>query len=356
MNQQLIFTDTPGAELDRIVDAMGRPQTVVVADVNTARLVVPALRRQSRTLSDAPVLTILAGDAHKDINGLQYVWHGLEELGATRRTLIVNVGGGVVTDLGGLAAATFKRGLPMVNVPTTLLAAVDASVGAKTGINFNGYKNLIGAFYEPAASLISTCFLGTLPRREFLSGYAEMLKHALLDSNEALSELLRHEPDFYAGGGDVLLDMLRRSVAVKARIVEQDLHETGLRKALNLGHTAGHAFESLAMARGEALPHGYAVAAGCVVALILSHLRLGFPSGALRLFASYVTRHYGPVAFTCDDYPALLGFMAQDKKNNAPGRIAFTLLEDVGRPRTDIVIEPDNIKAALDIYRDLSGI
>lgn len=240
-----------------------------------------------------------------------------------------------------------------VNVPTTLLSAVDAAVGGKTGINFGGYKNEIGVFNEADAVVISTRFFPTLPAEELKSGYAEMLKHGLLESEAEFRSLLASDPGELSA--DDLLRLLERSVEVKRRIVEADPTEKGLRKALNLGHTAGHAFESLAMRRGRPVPHGYAVAWGCVVELVLSHLCEGFPSADLHLFAGYVRRNYGAPSITCSDYAELLELMSHDKKNSR-GHINFTLLRRPGELRLDVTPDEKEITAALDIFRDLSGI
>lgn len=354
MRQQLIFTGRPGEAIDGLVAEMKPLSVFVVTDKNVAAHVIPALSSTSAAVAGAEKIVCAPGDVSKNLDSLSDIWRQLGEKGATRSSLVINVGGGMVTDMGGFAAATFKRGVPFINVPTTLLAAVDASVGGKTGINFNGLKNEVGAFAESEASVISTSFFDTLPASELLSGYAEMLKHALLEGRKALTELLA----YHVGASDngELLSLLEASVEVKRRIVGADLHEHGLRKALNLGHTAGHAFESLAMRRSAPVPHGYAVAWGLIVELVLSHMELGFPAELLRQLASYVRSGYGVFAINCKDYPELLELMSHDKKNMSPDHIIFTLLGDAGDVRTDCCIDADRIKAALDIYCDLTGI
>ncbi len=356
MTQKLIFTNLVGEALDTLVADLGNPQVFVLADSNTAECVMPALVEQSKAAAGARKIVIKAGEIHKDLDNVQAVWNALHEAGATRGAVIINVGGGVVTDLGGFAAATFKRGMRVINVPTTLLGAVDASVGGKTGINFNGYKNEIGTFTEPEASIISTGFFVTLPQQQLLSGYAEMLKHALLENRDELSKLLNYSVVYPMFNPDTLLPLIESTVHTKARIVDADFRETGIRKALNLGHTAGHAFESLAMKRQSPIAHGFAVAQGLVISLVLSHLKLGFPSDVLHTFAAYVRTNYNAFSFTCDDYPELLAYMAADKKNTQPGAVAFTLLADVGDVRVDQQLTDDEIRSALDIYRDLMGI
>ncbi len=356
MRQQLIFTNQPGVALDRMVADLSPSSVFVITDRNVMEHVMPALSSTSETVERAKKIVCESGDVSKNIESLASIWRQLGENGATRSSLVVNIGGGMITDMGGFAAATFKRGVRFVNVPTTLLSAVDASVGGKTGINFNGLKNEIGVFAESEASVISTVFFDTLPASELLSGYAEMLKHALLEDRHTFATLLDYDLSTQCGDHDRLLALLKDSVEVKHRIVEADLHEQGIRKSLNLGHTAGHAFESLAMRRGQPVPHGYAVAWGLVVELVLSHMMLGFPSELLRQYAAYVKQSFGVFGVSCKDYPTLLELMSHDKKNAAPDKINFTLLSDAGQVRTDCCAEADRIKAALDIYCDLMGL
>lgn len=353
MKQKLIFTNIPGETIDGIVAELGNPPVAVIADTNTARLVLPLLQDTSEAIANGTLITVSAGDANKNLDQAAHIWRSLSDMEATRHTVAINLGGGMVSDIGGFAAATFKRGIRCINVPTTLLAAVDASVGGKTGINFNGYKNQIGTFTEAEASVISTIFFDTLPQSEILSGYAEMLKHGLLESPEMTAKLLAFNPVNPTFDAEGLMPLLQDSVMVKADIADKDLTETGLRRALNLGHTVGHAIESFALSQCRPVPHGYAVAWGLVTELILSHLQLGFPSDTLHTLATYVQENYGAFPLTCDDYPALLAAMRQDKKNISPDTINFTLLKAPGEPRTDSTASAEQIAAALDIYRDL---
>lgn len=347
----IIFTNAVGNALDTLI-ADFRPANVwMLADTNTATHVVPVLRRESRLLAEASLITINTGDESKNTDSLIQVWTALSNGQATRRSVLINIGGGMVTDLGGFAAATFKRGIRFINVPTTLLAAVDAAVGGKTGINFNGLKNEIGVFREADAVVISACFFSTLPHKELLSGYAEMLKHGLISDIEMYGRILNS--DVLDMDSDEMLCMLRDNVTVKQRIVAEDPTERGIRRALNLGHTAGHAFESLALMRGKPVPHGYAVAWGMVVELVLSHLKLKFSSTELHKVADFVHSHYGAPDITCNDYDRLLDLMTHDKKNERTSDINFTLLRNIGDLRIDCVASTDDIKAALDIFRDL---
>ncbi len=349
--QQIHFTNDVAQTLKQVSGGGRYNRTFVLVDENTERLVLPKV--QSEALPAATVITIPAGDTHKTLASLTHVWQSLDDNGATRHSLLINLGGGVVTDLGGMAAATFKRGIDFVNVPTTLLCAVDAAVGGKTGINFNGLKNEIGVFREAQAVVVSTCFFGSLPPTELKSGYAEMLKHGLLDSQEEFDRLLNY--DITQASLDELLGLLESSVRVKQRIVEQDPHEKGLRRALNLGHTVGHALESHALHRGEPIPHGYAVAWGLVTETVLSHLKMKMSSSDLHALASYVRDNYGSYYITCDDYPALLEYMHHDKKS-VGGEINCSLLRAPGDVETGVTVTDNDMSAALDIYRDLMGI
>lgn len=354
MSQQLIFTNDVALQLDYLITQGDKKPTFVIADTNTAALVLPSLTSECKSLSDARLITIKAGDTNKTLDSLAQVWKELSDNGATRSSLIINIGGGMVTDLGAFAASTFKRGVRFINVPTTLLGAVDASVGGKTGINFNGLKNEIGVFREAESVIISSCFFGTLPLDELKSGYAEMLKHGFLTSATEVNSLI--ERNIAEIGSELMLQLLERSVKVKQDIVEIDPTEKGLRRALNLGHTAGHAFESNAMASGQPIPHGFAVAHGLIIALILSHMRLGFETSWLYKTAQWVETNYPKLHFTCDDYPTLLDYMAHDKKNKRPDQISFTLLSAPGEIHCGQIVGHNDITAALDIYRDLMHI
>ncbi len=348
MVQKLIYTHDVDGAIEDVCRAGKYDRCFVLCDEHTARWVLPQLA--SQCIKEASLITIAAGDVHKDLDTLAQVWRALSEGGATRHSLLVNVGGGMVTDLGGFAAATFKRGMSFVNVPTTLLGAVDAAVGGKTGINFAGLKNEVGAFAEALAVIISTRFFHTLQREELLSGYAEMIKHGLIAGEVLYNPLL--QCDVTTCSDDALLEMLQASVEVKRRIVASDLHEAHLRKTLNLGHTMAHAFESHAMHHGNPIPHGYAVAWGVVCELILSHRLLSLPSSVVYDLAHYVEKYYGAYAITCDDYDELCTYMQHDKKNEGD-TIRFTLLRKMGCCEVNVPVERREIEIALDFYRDL---
>ena len=309
--------------------------------------------REVSFLKDAIEITIGVGDVHKTLETLASVWQVLSDKGASRHSLLINLGGGMVTDLGGFAAATFKRGFAYINVPTTLLAMVDASVGGKTGINFNGLKNEVGVFAPADSVLIETEFLRSLDAQNFFSGYAEMLKHGLISNEAHWAELLNFNTDLI--DYKYLKKLVGESVQVKENIVEQDPFEHGIRKALNLGHTVGHAFESLALAENRPVLHGYAVAWGIVCELYLSHLKTGFPKEKMRQTIQFIKENYGSFTFDCKQYEQLYALMLHDKKNTA-GVINFTLLKEIGDISINQTADKDQIFGMFDFYRECMGI
>ncbi len=345
--QKVIISENLASALAKAIDECQPDRLMVLTDETTQQLCWPVVK-DFDCLRQAQQIVIKAGDDHKTLESLAQVWLEMQRHGASRHSLLVCLGGGMVTDLGGFAASTFKRGLHLINIPTTLLAMVDASVGGKTGINFGGLKNEVGVFRNASAVILDTTFLQTLDRENILSGYAEMLKHGLINNQEMLDELIAfdvEQPDLKQLGR-----MVADSVKVKQRIVLEDPTEKGLRKALNLGHTVGHAFESLALRRQPVL-HGFAVAWGVVCELYLSFMKCGFPQKLLRQVSNFILEHYGRMNITCDDYPTLLELMTHDKKNVA-GQINFTLLGSVGELKLNQTATKAEIEEALDFYRE----
>lgn len=345
-NNVVISTDI-AQSLTEAIGGVKHDKLFLLTDTTTHELCLPVVK-DIPCLQGAISITIGATDTHKTLDTLAQVWKALGDGGGTRHSLMVNLGGGMVTDLGGFAASTFKRGIKYINVPTTLLSMVDASVGGKTGINFNGLKNEIGVFNAPETVIIDTEFLKTLDHENICSGYAEMLKHGLISNDANLAELL----NFDLNNVDYrhLGEMVGTSVAIKERIVQEDPLEHGIRKALNLGHTAGHAFESWALTRKPHL-HGYAVAWGLICELYLSCVKTGFPTSKMRQAVRFVKEVYGELPITCDDYEELYAYMTHDKKNTA-GIINFTLLGDVGDIRINQSADKNEIYEMLDFFRE----
>ena len=349
--QNIIISKDLCQSLTQAIDEVKHDLLFVLCDETTERLCLPVVS-DFECMKGAQLITIPATDTHKTLESLSHVWSELQRMGATRHSLMVNLGGGMVTDLGGFAASTFKRGIPYINIPTTLLSMVDASVGGKTGINFGGLKNEIGVFNNARSVILDTTFLRTMDHENICSGYAEMLKHGLINNEEMWAELLNFDLESLDNLEhlDMLGIMVAESVAVKQRIVTEDPTEQGIRKALNLGHTAGHAFESMALERKPIL-HGYAVAYGLIVELYLCCVKMGFPQDKMRQTVSFIKENYGRMAITCDDYPHLIALMHHDKKNTG-NDINFTLLGDIGDIRINQTASEDDIKEALDFYRE----
>jgi 3-dehydroquinate synthase len=348
---QVLFPENLSLELSQALSGYAPNQIFVLTDTHSEALCLPLIK-EAKGLKSAHFLTIQAGDDHKNIECLSNVWKFLSQNGATRKSVLVNIGGGMVTDLGGFAAASFKRGIDCIHIPTTVLSAVDAAVGGKTGINFNGLKNEIGAFHLPVTVLISATFFGSLDHDNVLSGYAEMLKHGLLSDkaywNQLLSLDLNHPESaaFFAA--------VKRSVEIKENITIQDPKEQGIRKALNLGHTVGHAFESLSHQRKAPVLHGYAVAYGLLCELYLSVRSLNFPREILQLYAHFVREEYGVYPISCKDYPTLYEAMTHDKKNEST-TINFTLLSDIGEICLNQTANKVRIEEMLDYYCEAMG-
>ena len=344
--RNFVITGRVEMELATVVRSLAVDRVFVLVDENTAQHCLPFL-----DLSDLNpcVIRIPAGDEFKTIDTAIEVWNRLVDGGATRSSLLVNVGGGVVTDLGGFVAATFKRGMRFVNVPTTLLGVVDAATGGKTGVNFRGLKNEVGAFAMPEKVVINPKFFETLDFKNRLSGYAEMLKHALIADPILLEQTLAFDLD----GFDVkrLSVLLKENIDVKEKIVEIDPREVGQRKALNFGHTVGHAFESLSYEKGVPMLHGFAVMWGMVAELYLSLVKLRFDKAVLMRVLCFAKEYYGAFPFTCKEYDRLYELMLHDKKNSG-GVVNFTLLAGVGDVRINQTVTKEEVFEALDFLRE----
>ncbi|MBP5658676.1 MAG: 3-dehydroquinate synthase [Paludibacteraceae bacterium] len=313
-------------------------------------------------MADAPTLVLPAGEEHKTLQSVQRIWDFLLEHHATRSSLLINLGGGVICDLGGFAAATYMRGIAFVNVPTTLLAMVDAASGGKTGFDYGTplIKNSIGLFAQPAATIYEPAFLATLPPEQLLSGYAEMIKHAALQSPEALGELLEY--DLRKVATPAFGELIKQSVGFKQAIVEQDPHDHGQRQILNFGHTVGHAIEALLLERSQmsdvrnqmsSKPHGYCVMYGIMAEAYMSHVLCGLPAEVVSTLSRFMLENYGAAPVTCNDYEALLALMQHDKKNKEQGTIVCTLLRSVGQPLIGQTVTPQLLREALEYLCNL---
>lgn len=351
MNQEeinIIISDDLEASLQKLITGFAKEKIFVLTDVNTQKHCAPLIAK-SMGLPTSQYITIKSGDDYKNLSAIAEVWEYLSNHGADRKSILINLGGGMITDLGGFAASTFKRGISFINVPTTLLAIVDAAVGGKTGINFNGLKNEIGVIRQSESVLIETQFLNTLDHENFLSGYAEMIKHGLLDSKnewQAILDFDLKKPDL-----DALKPMVRRSIAIKEAVVKADPYEKGIRKSLNLGHTIGHAYESLSLEKDNLIPHGFAVAFGLISELYLSVIKLDFPKEILQQAISLIKPNYEKFYFDCSDYNRLFEFLLHDKKNEN-NQINFSLMKNIGEVKIDCNCTKEEIFQSFDFYRD----
>ena len=347
--QEVIISKDICKDLQESISKHPHDKIFILTDEHTRALSLPLIERLS-DVQQATHITIGVEDIHKNLDTLAYVWTTLSQQGGTRHSLLVNLGGGMVTDLGGFAAATFKRGISYINIPTTLLAMVDASVGGKTGINFNGLKNEIGAFAPADQVLLDSEFLRTLDSQNIRSGYAEMLKHGLISNVKHWSELMNF--DLNQIDYNHLRDLVGQSVQVKEEVVKIDPFEKGIRKALNLGHTIGHAFESFALESGNPVLHGYAVAWGLVCELYLAHMKTNFPIDKMRQTIQFIKEQYGRLTFNCKNYNQFYELMRHDKKNASADQINFTLLSEIGEVRINQTASKEEIYEALDFYSE----
>lgn len=346
----IIRTTDPSATLAEIARIADCDTIILITDKNVEEIVLPRISDfVEKHVSQ--IMNLEPGEETKNLDTLESVWSFMSEMMLTRRSMIINFGGGVITDLGGFAAATFKRGIRYVNVPTTLLAAADAAIGGKTGINFAGLKNEIGCFAMPLHTVICGEFFSTLPQQELLSGYGEIVKSAMISSRSFYNRLLVADDPF----SPISLRMNAAETAeVKQRIVEEDPYDKGKRKILNFGHTAGHAFEGYFLNQGVSIPHGEAVAHGIAVALILSRLKCGARPDELQIYLSGILkRYYRPLPLKCGECGELVRQMECDKKNSGSGDINFVLLPEIGKPIVDVAVTPDEAYEALEIYMEL---
>ena len=339
--------------LHSVLADLPQGQLFVLTDTHTKEYCLPLL---GNFIGQTPyhLLVLEAGEKSKNLISVQVVWDFLLKHRATRQALLINLGGGMITDLGGFAAATYMRGIRFVNIPTTLLAMVDASSGGKTGFDYQGVKNVIGTFTQPVTTLIHPDFLRTLPVEELLSGFAEMLKHALIASQEEWVKLLQLAQEELPQAQFVeALDStgaLQASIAIKEEVVAQDPREAGLRKILNFGHTVGHAIESVAIENSiqHSPSHGYCVLWGMVAEVYLSVVHTGCPKEVLQQLVQIMLQYYGRPQCDCKQREQLIQRMYQDKKNSANSTPNFTLLQAVGRPIINQYLLEKDIDEALE--------
>lgn len=320
----------------------------ILVDSNTHNFCLSLFLARLLTEIPVEVIEMEAGESHKNLETCSQIWNVLSELEADRKSLVLNLGGGVVTDLGGFVASCFKRGISYINIPTTLLAMVDASVGGKTGVDLGNLKNQIGVINNAKMVLIDPDYLKSLPANEMRSGLAEILKHGLIKDQRYWNKLTSLK-DLSLEDLD---DIIKESVAIKAEIVALDPDEKHLRKTLNYGHTLGHAIESyfLNHATKTRLLHGEAVAIGMILATFISSELKKFPKKKMQQITNNIVDMYGKVEFEDQDITKIIELMKYDKKNEY-GKINFVLLEDIGKPLIDCLVTNEVIYNAFNFYR-----
>ena len=329
--------------LNKLVKTLETSAIFVLTDSHTETVCLPIFKSKWTAHIHFHHLTFKAGEAQKTLETCMLLWQQLTNLGADRNSVLINLGGGVTTDMGGFVAATFKRGMRFIQVPTSLLAMVDASTGGKTGVDFYGAKNQIGTFAEPVGVFVYPPFLETLPKSELNSGWAEVLKHGLIADRDYWA-ICKH------GIENLLSDeVISRSVAIKQTIVSQDPRESGLRKTLNFGHTLGHAIESFFLNINSPIKHGQAVAAGMLMASKLSTEHTGLSEPEHKDIYATIFRSFDKVAFSEVDIPDILDLLKHDKKNQG-GTFQFVLLQDIAKPILDVPVTEVQAAAVLRWY------
>ena len=346
-NYLIVFNENGVAEINNLIERKRYSSIFLICDENSHEHCVPAFLSEIETEIKIEIIEIEAGEELKNITTCVDIWSTLAELGADRKSLIINVGGGVITDIGGFIAATFKRGIDFINVPTTLLAMVDASVGGKNGVDLGHLKNQIGTIVNPEMVFINTIFLNTLPQREMISGYAEMLKHGLIFDETYWQKCAQFDQINF----NDLHQLIYRSVEIKNTIVSQDPFENGIRKALNFGHTLGHAIESYFLESQNQLLHGEAIAIGMILESYLSKTKKMLTNQSYILIKTTLKKIYSTVIFTKNDIDAIIELLIHDKKN-AYGQVQFVLLDGIGAVELNQIIDNSIIFNAFADYAE----
>ena len=348
-NDHRVYFKSEGyKELNHIIHTGNYSKIFLLVDTNTHQYCATQFLSHLEINTALEIIEIEAGETHKTIETCLGVWNALSELDADRKSLVINLGGGVVTDLGGFVASTFKRGIDYINIPTTLLAMVDASVGGKTGVDLGHLKNQIGVINTSQMVLIDFAFLDTLPSNEMRSGLAEMFKHGLIADESYWNQL----SDLSKLDLSDLDQLIYDSILIKHHVVTEDPNEDGIRKTLNYGHTLGHAIESycLTNTKKDTLLHGEAIAIGMVLATYISHKLLGFPKQKLEQITALFHKVYGKVNFDTSDYEEIIALLKFDKKNSH-GNINCVLLEDIGLTKIDCIVDNTFIVEAFNYYQ-----
>jgi 3-dehydroquinate synthase len=343
--ESVIFSSDIKQSLSEILAQLSFSRLVVLTDLNTKIHCLPIIQEIFPT--NTVFISVAAGEIHKNLDTCSLIWNRMTEEALDRKALMLNLGGGVIGDMGGFCASIYKRGIRFINCPTTLLSQVDASVGGKLGIDFNGLKNHLGVFNEPETVVIAPEFLKTLPQAELRSGYAEIIKHGLIRDKAYFQKLQAKNWE-----NQDWESLIRHSVGIKKAVVEADPKENGLRKILNFGHTIGHAFESYFLDTNNHLLHGEAIALGMIAEGFLSFEKVGFSFQEFEQMSQFLLQVYGKVDFSLHELDPILDLCTQDKKNEGQ-TILFSLLESIGNCTFNIPVTREEIKHAIHHYHQL---
>ena len=332
-------------KLDLFIKKQNYSAYFIICDSNTLNYCMSDLILACKVLRDAEIIEIEPGEQSKELEVAGHIWQTLTDFAADKKSLVVNLGGGVVSDIGGFAASTFKRGIDFINVPTSLLSMADASVGGKTGINFSGIKNQIGTITQPKAVFINTGFLKTLPFDHLISGFAEIIKIALISDKSFFSKLsqLLIENSFSDS------EIIKQAVQLKSSIVNKDPDEKGLRKILNFGHTIGHAVESLFLEKSEPLLHGEAIAIGMAIESYLCLLLKRITKAEFEKIISCLKLNFHFPEIEEQDQAAFFEFFKQDKKH-LKNAYLLALLKGIGKCDFNVKVSLAQVQKALYFY------
>ncbi|MBX2827391.1 MAG: 3-dehydroquinate synthase [Flavobacteriaceae bacterium] len=345
-----VYLGQPGWDaLIQFIQESNPSKVFVLTDSHTAKHCLPYFVSSMPKGFTFQHLNIPAGEMHKNIATCSNLWEQLSRSGADRQSLMINLGGGVVTDLGGFVACTYQRGIDFVNIPTSLLSMVDAAVGGKNGVDLGNLKNQVGIIKNAHSVLIDIAFLETLPDHEFRSGMAEMIKHGLIHSEVYLDQVMVLDRNEKSHLETAIWD----SILIKNEVITEDPFEKGLRKTLNYGHTLGHAIESFCLESStrKTLLHGEAIAIGMILETYISHKQFQFPEYQLEKTTNFILQHYARVSFSRSEIDEIIKLLIFDKKNSH-GSIQFVLLEDIGKHKLNCTVPNALIFEAFDFYRD----
>lgn len=343
---EVLFGIDAYTNLSAFIEEKRFSKVFILVDENTLKHCIPVFKNKFKLQIPVEIITISAGELFKNLDTCKLVWNELLLYGADRNSLLINLGGGMVTDLGGFVAATYKRGINFINIPTSLLGMVDASIGGKTGVDLGKLKNIIGVFSNPDLILLDEDYLITLPIRELKCGLAEVIKYGLISDIKLWNQI----KEFNTFKNNELIYLINNSICIKKEVVQADFYENNYRKVLNFGHTIGHAFESYFLDKKDSLNHGEAVAIGLIIELYLSHKIHGFPLNLVEEVKCFVQEYYGKIKVDDTIIPEIMSLLHYDKKN-LKGKVLFVLLSDPGLPIIDCEVKEELILEAINYYR-----